>query len=154
VTAVVVRRERVIPLPIDVVWQLVEPVESLPAWLPFVVRSQIVGGRGLGRRQRVTATWGGRRLEIDQEVVEYRPNQTLAWTHVAERPGGRAGGGAASAVTMRVSMESAGPGTLVAIEVRQTPASFAERLAFRLLGRRRIAAGFDRALKTLADVGG
>jgi uncharacterized membrane protein len=140
VKPVVVRRERIVTVPVDVVWQLVEPIETLPAWLPFVVRSQHLRGQGLGRRQRVTVTWGRRPTEIDQEVTDYRPNQTLAWTPVAERVGGRGTAPASNGVTMRVSMESMGPGTRVVIEAQQTPRTF--------------GAGFDRALRTLANVGG
>ncbi|HEY6358012.1 MAG TPA: SRPBCC family protein [Vicinamibacterales bacterium] len=151
-TPVVVRRERIVMLPVDVLWQLVEPVEALPAWLPFVIRSQHLGGQGLGRRQRVTWTWGRRRTDIDQEVIDYRPNQTIAWTAVGERrgpPPTHLSGG----VTMRVSMESMGAGTRVVLEAQQTPRSFGAWLGLRLMGRRKILAGFDRALRTLANVG-
>jgi uncharacterized membrane protein len=154
VKPVVVRRERIVTIPVDVVWQLIEPIETLPAWLPFVVRSQHLGGQGLGRRQRVTVTWGRRPTEIDQEVTDYRPNQTLAWTHVAERVGGRGTAPVSNGVTMRVSMESMGPGTRVVIEARQTPGTFGAWLALRVAGQRRLIAGFDRALRTLASVGG
>jgi uncharacterized protein YndB with AHSA1/START domain len=154
VKPVVIRRERIITIPVDVVWQLVEPVETLPAWLPFVVRSQHLGGQGLGRRQRVTVTWSRRPVDIDQEVTDYRPNQTLAWTHVAERVGGHGTAPAAGGVTMRVSMESMGPGTRVVIEAQQTPRTFGRWLALSLTGKRRILSGFDRALRTLASVGG
>lgn len=151
---VVIRRERIITIPVDVVWQLVEPIEALPAWLPFVVRSRHLGGQGLGRRQRVTVNWDRRPTEIDQEVTDYRPNQTLAWTHVAERIGGHGSAPVPSGVTMRVSMESMGPGTRVVIEAQQMPATFGAWLTLRLVGKRRILAGFDRALRTLASVGG
>jgi uncharacterized protein YndB with AHSA1/START domain len=154
VKPVVIRRERIITIPVDVVWQLVEPIEALPAWLPFVTRSQHLGGQGLGRRQRVTVTWGRRPAEISQEVTDYRPNQTLAWTQVAERPGGHETALAPGGVTMRVSMESIGPGTRVVIEAQQTPPTFGAWLTLRVAGKRRILAGFDRALRTLASVGG
>jgi uncharacterized membrane protein len=156
VKPVVIRRERIITIPVDVVWQLVEPVEVLPAWLPFVVRSRHLGGQGLGRRQRVTVNWGGRQAEIEQEVTDYRPNQTLAWAHVAERVGGHgtAPVPVSGGVTMRVSMESMGPGTRVVIEAQQTPPTFGAWLTLRLVGRRRILGGLDRALRTLSSVGG
>ena len=151
---VVLRRERIVTIPVDVVWQLVEPTEALPAWLPFVVRSRHLGGQGLGRRQRVTVSWGRRPVEIDQEVTDYRPSQTLAWTQVAERPGGRGIAPVPSGVTMRVSMESMGPGTRVVIEARVMPQTFGAWLALSVAGKRRILAGFDRALRTLSSVGG
>jgi len=154
VKPVVVRRERIITIPVDVVWQLVEPIEALPAWLPFVTRSQHLGGQGLGRRQRVTVTWGRRPADLYQEVTDYRPNETLAWTQVAERLGGPGTAPVPGGVTMRVSMESMGPGTRVVIEAQQTPRTFGAWLTFRVAGKRRILAGFDRALRTLASVGG
>jgi uncharacterized membrane protein len=154
VKPVVVRRERIVTLPVDVLWQLVEPIEALPAWLPFVTRSRHLGGQGLGRKQRVTLSWGRRRTEIDQQVTEYRPNQALAWTQVTERVGSQETAPVSSGVTMRVFMESMGPGTRVVIEARETPPTFSAWLALRLVGRRRILAGFDRALRTLANVGG
>jgi hypothetical protein len=154
VKPVVLRRERIVTLPVDVLWQLVEPIEALPAWLPFVLRSRHLGGQGLGRRQRVTLSWGGRPAEIDQQVTEYRPNQALAWTQVTGRPGSPETTPLASGVTMRVFMESMGPGTRVVVEAQQTPPTFGAWLALRLVGKRRILAGFDRALKTLANVGG
>jgi len=154
VKPVVIRRERIITIPVDVVWQLVEPIEALPAWLPFVVRSQHLGGQGLGRRQRVTVTWGHRPREIEQEVTDYRPNQTIAWTHVAERIGGPGTSPVPGSVMLRVSMESMGPGTRVVIEAQQTPRTFGGWLALRVAGKRRMRSGFDRALRTLASVGG
>jgi hypothetical protein len=143
-----------VTLPVDVLWQLVEPIEALPAWLPFVTRSRHVSGQGLGRRQRVTVNWARRPTEIDQQVTEYRPNQALAWTQVTGRLGSEETAPFESGVTMRVFIESMGPGTRVVIEARQTPATFGAWLALRLVGKRRILAGFDRALKTLANVGG
>jgi uncharacterized protein YndB with AHSA1/START domain len=154
VKPVVIRRERIITIPVDVVWQLVEPVEALPAWLPFVLRSRHLGGQGLGRRQRVTVNWGSRHAEIDQEVTDYRPNQRLAWTQVADRMGGQGTVPVPNGVTIGVSMESMGPGTRVMIEAQQTPQTFGAWLTLRLVGRRRLLAGFDRALRTLAGVGG
>jgi hypothetical protein len=98
--------------------------------------------------------WGGHRRDIDQEVIDYRPNATLAWTPVAERIGGPSAAAISGGVTIRVSMESMGPGTRVVLEAQQTPPTFGAWLALRVMGRRRILAGFDRALKTLAMVGG
>ena len=148
---VVIRRERILPLPVDVLWQLLEPADTLPAWLPFVARSRQVSGKGLGRRQRVTLLWGGSRLEVDQEVTVYQENRTLAWRHV---PGAAPASERAEQVAIAVSMESMGPGTRLVLEARLTPASVGAWVRVKLITARRVGAAFDRGLKILAGVGG
>jgi uncharacterized membrane protein len=151
VTPVVVRRERILTLPADVLWQLIEPVETLPAWLPFVVRSQHLGGKGLGRQQRVWVRLGRRHAEIDQEIVVYRPSQAIGWKHVAERVNNAPA--LSREVTTTVTIESMGPGTRIVLESRHTPASLGAAILLRLVAARRIGKAFDRALRTLGGVG-
>jgi len=153
VTPVIIRRERMIAVPADVVWQFVEPVETLPAWLPLVERSRHLGGEGLGRRQRVTLRWGGRHADIDQEVTVYKPARQIAWRHVAERVNGQPAPRISTDVTTSVSLESQGPATRVVLESRLTPASASAALLVRFVAARRVRAAFDRALKTLAGIG-
>jgi hypothetical protein len=152
VTPVIIRRERIVSIPADVLWQFIEPVETLPAWLPFVERSLRLGGQGLGRRQRVTMRWGGRRAEIDQEITAYQPGKTIAWTHVAESINGKPAPRVSASVTTTVSMESQGPGTKIVLESQLTPATAGTALLVRYVAARRIRAGFDRALRTLAAI--
>lgn len=147
----VIQRERILTLPVDVLWQLVEPADTLPAWLPFVTRSRQVSGKGLGRRQRVSLRWGGPQLDVDQQVITYQPNQAIAWKHV---PSDRQGSGKPPDVTISVLMETMGPGTRVVLEARLVPGSFREFARYRLATGRRVRAGFDRALRILAGVGG
>ena len=152
-TPVIIRRERMIAIPADVVWQLIEPVEALPAWWPLAERSRHLGGEGLGRRQRVTLRWGGRHAEIDQEVTVYQPAHAIAWRHIAERVSGQPASRISTDVTTSVSLESQGPATRVVLESRLTPASASAALLVRFVAARRVRAAFDRALKTLAGIG-
>lgn len=150
-TAVVIRRERVITLPVDVLWQFVEPADTLAAWLPWVLRSRQLSGKGLGRRQRATLRWGGQPADVDQEVTLYQPNQAIGWRHV---PGARPGSRKPDDVTVTVSMEPMGPGTRIVLESRFVPGSVGEAIRYRLLTARRVGAAFDRALRILGSVGG
>ncbi len=151
-TPVIVRRERIIAVPADVVWQFVEPVETLPAWLPLVERSRHLGGEGLGRKQRVNMRWGGRSAEIDLEVTVYKPARELAWRHIAERMNDKPAPRVSLDVTTSVSMESQGPGTKVVLESRLTPANAGAALLVRFVAARRIRKAFDQALRRLAGV--
>ena len=147
----VVRRERMVTLPADVVWQFVEPADTLPGWLSFVVRSGHPSGKGLGRRQRAALRWGGRDVEIEQEVTIYEPSKTIAWKHVAGKtplPPDLDG------VSMSVTIEEQGPATRVVIAARLTPSGFGLGLKHRFVTKRRLGKAFDRALAILASVGG
>lgn len=147
----VIRRERIITLPVDVLWQFVEPADTLPAWLPFVMRSRQVSGKGLGRRQRASLRWGGGQLDVDQQVTTYQPNRAIGWKQV---PGDRQGSDKPPDVTISVSMEPMGPGTRVVLEARLVPESIGELIRYRIATGHRVRAGFDRALRILAGVGG
>jgi uncharacterized membrane protein len=151
VTPVIVRRERILSLPVDVLWQLLEPADTLPAWLPFVARSRQVSGKGLGRRQKVTLHWGGARVEVDQEVTVYQANQAIAWKHLPGQPSAE---GRRDDVTISVAMESMGPGTRLVLEARLVPASLGAWMRLKLITARRVRAAFDRGLTILAGVGG
>ena len=148
-----VLRRRVVPVPIDVLWPLIEPAENLPAWLPLFDRVERVGGEGLGRRQRATVRWGRRTTVIDQEVVAYEPYARLSWVHRDERVDGRPAPRISAHVETTVRLESADPGTRVSLESRHTASGRLAGLWLRLVARRRLERAFDRALTTLAGVG-
>jgi hypothetical protein len=153
VKALEVHRERIVNIPVDVVWQLVEPAKTLPSWLPIASRCEILSGRGLGRRQRLHGTWGRKRFEIDQLVVGYEPNALLRWKHVEERLNGKAAPGLSREVTVTIHLETIGPGTLVALRSQNVPSGILAALVLRLVARRRIRRAFDRALENLAAAG-
>lgn len=146
-----VRRERMLTLPADVLWQLIEPADTLPDWLSFVVRAGHPSGKGLGRRQRATLSWGGREVEVEQEVTLYEPSKTIAWKHVA---GKTALPPDLDGISMSVTIEEMGPATRVLIAARVTPPTFGAAMTHRVVTKRRLGKAFDRALAILASVGG
>ncbi len=148
-----VRRDRVVVVPPDVVWQIVEPAETLPSWLPLGERCERLSGEGLGRRQRLFTRWGRRHATIDQEVIEYVPGERLAWRHVSEQIDGRPAPAISRETTVRVELRPAGGGTRVVLTADQVPAGFMGGLALRIVGGRRIGRAFDRALARLAGSG-
>jgi Polyketide cyclase / dehydrase and lipid transport len=148
-----VRREQIVPIPLDVVWQLIEPASALAVWLPFAERGELVSGEGLGRVQRVWTTAGGGRREVDYEIVEYRPQALLRWRQFGERAGGGPAAGGQTDLILTIRLQSVGPGTLVVLEARVGSSSLLRAIGARLVERRRIAKGFERGLARLAAAG-
>jgi uncharacterized protein YndB with AHSA1/START domain len=154
VSPVVIRRERVVQIPPDVLWQFVEPAQTLPAWFPLAARCELLGGTGLGRRQRMHTRWGRKDASIDQEVISYEPARLLRWKHVDERIDGRPAPRISSAVTFSIAMESIGPGTRVVLESTNVPSGPFAAIVLRLVAARRIRKSLDRALDIIAAAGG
>ena len=150
----VLRRERIVTVPVDVLWQLIEPATSLPSWLPLASRCDLLSGKGLGRRQRMITKWGRRTAEIDQEVIVYQPNKRLEWKHVDERMGGKPAPRMSSHVTFAIELESIGPGTRVQLESTNVPANAFSAMLLKFIAARRIGKALDRALDVLSAVGG
>ena len=148
-----VRVERVVPIPADVLWEIVERAETLASWLPICERCELVGGQGLGRRQRMHARWGRRHVEIDQEVTEYVPVSRLGWRHLAERVGGKPAPRISADVSIAVELHAAGGGTRVVLRSRNVPSGRAAALMLRLVAAPRIRRSFNRALDNLAGSG-
>jgi uncharacterized protein YndB with AHSA1/START domain len=153
-TPIVVRVERVVVVPVDVVWQIVEPAETLPAWLPICDRCEVTGGSGRARRQRMYSRWGRKAAEIDQEVTEYEPSARLSWRHVAERLNGAPAPRLSLEVVMSIELRSVGAGTKVALSARHVPANAWAALMVRWVAVPRERAAFGRALDILAASGG
>ena len=149
-----VRRARVVSIPVDVLWQLIEPVETLPSWFPLAERAERVSGEGLGRVQRVTARWGRRTAEIDQQVTAYEPERRIAWTHLAERVNGRPAPRISARVTTTIRLEAANPGTRVVLESEHVPSGALAALVLKFVAKPRLEKAFDRALANLAAAGG
>ena len=153
-TTLEIRRERSIIVPADVLWQIVEPAENLPAWLPLCERCERLSGTGLGRRQRMHVRGGRKHGEIDQEVTEYVPGVRLGWKHIEEKLDGKPAPRVSSDVTMLIELHSEGAGTRVVLRSRNTPVSMFGALVLRMIAGPRIRKAFDRALETLAASGG
>jgi uncharacterized protein YndB with AHSA1/START domain len=146
-----VQRERVVAAPPEAVWPLVDDPEAMGAWFAFADRMELVEGSGVGRRQRLHGHWGGKRSEIDQEVVDYAPGHRLAWRHVAERLDGRPAPRFAAETRFTIELEPVGEGTLVRMRSEQRPASVMRGLVMRAFGGREISAKLEESLAALAE---
>ncbi|WNV89370.1 SRPBCC family protein [Umezawaea sp. Da 62-37] len=147
----VVRSGRVSASP-ERVWHLVSKSERAPEWLSFADSVEIISGSGCGQRRRLYSLWGGRRSEIDQEVIEYRRPLVLAWRHLAERLDGKPAPRFAATTVFRVELEPSGQGTLVRLRSLQEPASTVRGVLIKVFGRKEIAEGMEQSLVRLADV--
>lgn len=150
---IVVRRTRVVPVPVDVVWQLIESAETLPQWLPLATRVELIGGHGVGRLQRAHGIWHGRPTEIDQRVVEYVEDARIAWTHVEERVAGRTAPVFSTSTTIAVELQAVGASTRVTLQATQVPAGAVAAILLRWTAARRVRRAFDQALSRLASAG-
>jgi uncharacterized protein YndB with AHSA1/START domain len=147
-----IRRARVIQVPADVLWQIVEPAETMASWLPMCDRCELISGSGQGRRQRMHAAWRGKAAEIDQEVVEYSPASRLSWRHLEERLDGRPAPRISESVTVTVELQSVGSGTRMTLSSRHVPAGPFGALMLRLIGAPKIRRAFDSALARLSEM--
>ena len=145
-----IRRERFVVVPADVLWQMVEPAETLPSWLPMFERCERLSGEGLGRRQRMFTRWRGKPGEIDAEVIHYVPSSRLAWRHVDERLDGKAAPRISSEVTTTLEIHAEGAGTRVVLTSRHVPAAWWAAPLLRLVAARTIGKAFERALARMA----
>jgi len=143
-----------VPIPADVLWQLIEPAQAQPAWLPLGWKCEPLGGEGLGRQQRLYVKWGGRQSEIDQRVTSYVPNEVLEWTHVAERIDGKPAPIFSREVRISIALKSVGAGTQVTLRSSQVPVGPLAAILVRFIAVRRVARAFDRAMLALSVVGG
>jgi uncharacterized protein YndB with AHSA1/START domain len=153
-TPLEIRRERFIAVPIDVLWQIIEPADHLAAWLPICERCELVGGEGVGRRQRMHVRWGRRHGAIDQVVTEYVPCVRIGWRHLEETLDGQPAPRISADVTMLIELHAEGAGTRVVLRSRHVPAGAFRGVILRLLAGPRMRKAFDKALETLAASGG
>lgn len=148
-----IRRERLVVVPVDVLWQIVEPAATLPSWFPLCDRCDVLSGEGLGRRQRMHSRWGGKASEVDVEMTEYAPPTRLAWRHIGERVGGRPAPRISSVATMTIELHAEGAGTRVVLTSRHVPVAWWAVPLLRLVAAPRIRRAVDQALARLAASG-
>ena len=118
-----IERERTIPAAPAQIWEVVASADRLPQWYARSGKVEVLGGAGLGRRQRVSSTWQGQESEVDQVITAFEPGRLLEWRHEAERLGGKAAPRFALETVVRIKLEADGPAsTRVVIESRQRPA--------------------------------
>jgi uncharacterized protein YndB with AHSA1/START domain len=145
-----VRRERRVAADPAAVWDLVTTPQRAPEWFTFAERVEVLGGEGLGQKQRQHGRWGKRLAEIDREIVEYDPPRRYAWRHLAERLDGRPAPVFARSTRFEIRLEPAGTGTLVRLHSAQEPAGALRGLVMRAFGARDVAGHMDRSLDRLA----
>ena len=110
--------------PPERVWVVVADARRAPDWFSLAERTEVVSGSGVGERRRQFAVWGGKRAEIDQEVVAFEPARLIAWKHTAERVDGHPVAKYASSSVFRVELAPAGESTVVTLRLAQEPVSF------------------------------
>jgi uncharacterized membrane protein len=147
-----VTRHITVPAPPSEVWPLVDDVTRLPEWFTFAESAELLGGAGVGRRQRIYGRWGKKRSEVDQVVVEHDPTRRLAWRHEAERLDGKPAPRFAAETVFSIDLEPVGDNTTVTLTSRQVPAGWLRGLAIRLFGRREVTGHMDRSLERLAGL--
>jgi uncharacterized protein YndB with AHSA1/START domain len=134
------------------IWPLVDDPAAMAGWFAFADRMELVSGEGLGRRQRLHGHWGRKRSEIDQEVVAYEPQRTLAWRHLAERLDGKPAPRFAAETIFTVTLAPEDGGTRVRLESRQRPASRLRGVVIRMFGRREVAQRLEQSLARLREI--
>jgi hypothetical protein len=131
-------------------WDVIESVQRLPDWLTICTTAELLGGQGLGRRQRLRGRWGRRQSEIDQIVIAYEPDRLLAWRHDAERLDGRNAPQLSRETTFRIELEPSGPDVVIKLRSRHVPANAVTGLMLRLIAAPRAARMLEESLDRLS----
>ena len=146
-------RERFISAPsVEAIWQIVEPIERLPEWLSMCDRAELLSGEGVGRRQRLHGTWGGRHSEIDQIVVAYQPGRLLSWKHERELLDGKPAPQVSAETTFRIEIDPRVDGVLVRLRSIHLPASAFKRIVIRMVAARVAGSMMKKSLNRLSAV--
>ena len=143
---------RTIAAPPDALWPLLDDPLRMGEWFAFAERFEVLGGEGVGRRQRMHGHWGRKRSEIDQVVVAHDPPRRLAWQHEAERLDGKPAPRFAASTTFTMTLDpdpNGADATRVRLHSHQEPASAMRGLVIRLFGRREVAQKLDESLDQL-----
>ena len=151
-----VMREREIPAAADELWPLVSDPGRLAEWFDFAEGAEVIeGDPGVGQRRRMHGSWGKRKSEIDQRVVDWDPPRRLAWEHEAERLDGKPAPRFAAETRFSIELEPAGgDSTRVRLTSRQVPATKPRGLVIRVFGKREIGGKLDGSLERLAGLAG
>jgi uncharacterized protein YndB with AHSA1/START domain len=147
-------REREIPAASDALWPVVSDAARLGEWFEFAESAEVIEGEeGVGQRRRMHGSWGRKKSEIDQRIVDWQPPRRLAWEHEAERLDGKPAPRFAAETVFSIDLEPAGDdATRVRLTSRQLPASKPRGLVMRLFGTREIGGKLDASLDRLAQV--
>jgi uncharacterized protein YndB with AHSA1/START domain len=139
-----IERSARVDAPVEVVWDVVQRAEHLPAWLAGVRQAEVISGEGVGRRQRVEAADGA---ALDAEVIAYQPPTLIAWRERAE------GAGARSEARTEVYVELTGEegGTAIRLIMVRWPAGPVSSALLRW-GMRRVGTDLEGSLVRLTGL--
>ena len=142
------RRSRIIAAPVDQLWEVIGDPHHLPRWWPRVTRVEDVEGNAF---TEVMRTAKGKVVRADFQLVETDERaRSLKWE---QRLAGTPFGRLLSSAETSVSLEDAGAGTSVTIELRQTLTGFFPQFGSYMV-RRAAAATIDEALDGLERISG
>lgn len=139
-------RERHVAAGADEVWRVVSAMESIAAWFPTTRQVEKLDGpdEGVGRLQRVKYRAGVRNATLDAEVVDWAPNERIAWLQVREFMGTKQAPILARNLVTSIELEPAEYGTTVRVSASWEPEGLKGELAEQTVLRprsERIAAG-------------
>ncbi|WP_436494635.1 SRPBCC family protein [Actinokineospora sp. HUAS TT18] len=135
--------------PVADVWKVVSDARRAPDWFSFADRTDVVSGSGLGERRTQHGRWGGKRSEIDQEVIEFVPDKVIAWKHTAERLDGKPAPVFSSSSVFRIELEAHDGHTVVRLRTQQLPRDGLRKIAMKLFGTRDITRRMEDSLHRL-----
>jgi len=147
-----VMREREIPAAPEDLWPVVSDPARLADWFAFAEGAEVIEGEpGVGQRRRMHGSWGRKKSEIDQRIVEWEPPRRLTWEHEAEGLDGKPAPRFAAETRFSIELEPAGGRlTRVRLTSRQVPASKPRDLVIRAFGKREVGGKLDASLERLA----
>jgi hypothetical protein len=149
-TPIIVKRDRTIQKPIEVLWTLVEPAEGIFKWPPMAESSELISGQGKGRVQMMFSKWGNKEARIEQEVVEYEPLRLIRWKNTNELLNGRKAPLISKQTYFTVKLLPDGNGTNVTLQSENYPANFIKGLLIRLIAKPRIDMAIKKSLEILS----
>ncbi|GLY20846.1 cyclase [Micromonospora echinospora] len=144
---ILVERSAHVAAPVEVVWDVVQRAEQLPAWLAGVRAAEVLSGEGYGRRQLVQA---GRGAAHEAEVIAFQEPNLIGWRERAKGAGARAEARTEIYVQLTSDEEEEG-GTVVRLIVVRWPAGPVKAALLRL-GLRRVGADLEDSLARLTDL--
>jgi uncharacterized protein YndB with AHSA1/START domain len=135
----------------DRIWPLVEDVTRWPLWFTEAEKGEVLGGFGVGRRQRMSGHARGKATEIDSVVTAWDPPHHLRWHHEAERVDGKPGSVVfAKDATAEVTIAPDGDGSNVTYRLMAEPGSLLNTFMLRVMAPGPIGKSFEASLARLA----
>ena len=137
------------------IWACLADAGRWPEWMPGVTRSEVTNGQpgGVGRRQRLDVSYGGRQGEIELEITQWEPLRRIAWVHLAD-PFQAAGKKVVRELRTVVTLEREGDGTRLSIEGTWEPVGLAAKMLSRTLVAPRASGMLEQAAENLERLAG